>query len=677
MTNPDIRTGTDGETVFVALRQERGRYRDTEDATRLGGPQVQRALRNVLQRSCDRMAGHAEIQGRLYTTSLYVWPGDPTVAYAETDRDGVPVDAPHPALETPDAAGLNDYVDHLIDRCRISDALTPDTQVSLSTAFVPPRFEVVSAPEKQVLSWERIQDHARVVIVGEPGAGKTSCLRRLALDVVSRRTRGTSTLPVLIQLRDFPVADFTIAGITRLLAVDHLEESAAEFQDPLHAGRLLLLLDGLDELPTSDERRVFLSKLDDFCTMAPHVRVVMTSRDSTYNGELEDFTHVRIMPFDDIRITQWAILYLASHVTAPRHEFVDMLKYDSELRDLVRNPLLLGLAASLYWKYPRELNDRAGLLRKCIEVLIHDWDAARGVARWRQSAVSPRQIITLLAQMSALLIAERREEFTIDDVRRAVTEQAGFRESPVALLSACQTTGLVNDTGADGWQFTHRSFADYLAASHLVRRTEPVTDTFQTYFAAQPERGVWAMSCALASNAGDLLDTALQEQRLLEPMAAIMVAQALGHDITAPYEVIDRCCRFIVRSLEERLRTTRTLSLDTAAIHSHSTDRCVIWAAGAVLYPQDHGADDLESTARLLVLVHRARSGTASALLRIRMRASEVAVVRRYAEALDHDGWCESTNLVRGDQTVLCLAITLPPVDTEETPTVVDSTEEN
>jgi hypothetical protein len=88
------------------------------------------------------------------------------------------------------------------------------------------------------------------------------------------------TLPILIQLRNFPVRDFSPATISRLVNAERAEDLLAEFCSPLEGRRVLLAIDGLDELASPAEQKLFLDRFDSFCHEVPLVRVILTSRDS-------------------------------------------------------------------------------------------------------------------------------------------------------------------------------------------------------------------------------------------------------------------------------------------------------------------------------------------------------------------------------------------------------------
>jgi hypothetical protein len=657
--------------TLLPLQAAWGRYRFRSDAYRPSGDWQDLALRRAhLADSADRVDGIAEIAGQLYRTSLHVPRNNPKVAYAEIDRRNMPADV---ADAPPVPVAYHGYASYLRGQCRFSDSLSTDTRVPLQDVFIPPRFKLMD-DGGGTISWRQLRDNARTVMTGAPGAGKSSSLRRLILDLLtpdspeSGQVVPPDTLPILIQLRDFPVSDFSPGAISRLVNAERAWDLLAEFRPPLEGRRLLLAIDGLDEITEPAGQELFLDRLDSFCQEVPLVRIILTSRDPVPDDHLRDFTRVHLLPFDPPRAQQWMVLYTSTH--EPGHsrwgEFSDLIRYDSQLCELASNPLLLGLATSLHWRYPGELNNRAGLLSKCVDVLIQDWDATRGLARWRDSNVTPRQMKRLLNRLSYLLLQKENKQFTQRDVSELMSRMTGFRENPDALLSACQTSGLVRkEGGGDQYVFVYAMLADYFAASEMVGRTDEVTEDIRRFSEKEDGSSFWRLTCALATDANELLNAAHMHGSGPESKAedrrsaAFMLAQALAEEISASPAVVDMCARLVVDEVEKRLRNAEVSdeSFVRARWRTHR-DRQILWAAGAVADTGEVTRADLSTSARLIGLIYRARTGTAGEALRTHLYASQVPLVRQAADAFAVDGWCDHTVTNEGGKTVLDLVVT-------------------
>ncbi|MDX3589072.1 NACHT domain-containing protein [Streptomyces europaeiscabiei] len=161
-------------------------------------------------------------------------------------------------------------------------------------------------------------DAKRVVLLGDPGAGKSTVARYLALALTSdclegRLERLAGLLPVVVELRRYAEADWRDRSFEDFLSHIHEHErhapSPALLQRCLDSGRALVVFDGLDELFDRQVRETVTRRITGFAARYPEVRIVITSRVIGYRRHLLDtagFRHYMLQSLNDEQIETFA-----------------------------------------------------------------------------------------------------------------------------------------------------------------------------------------------------------------------------------------------------------------------------------------------------------------------------------------------------------------------------------
>lgn len=662
-----------GGSVFFKLARERGRYREViGEMLDAGDPQMREMLAAVFRRSCIEQDADVEVRGRLYHAPVFVLSDRPELCFLEADRDGVPISVLQTKASWLDRSA-RPYLRRLAARWSRAESPTHAPGLPLASAFIPPRLrllageQIVQQPHGTGrIQWEDLSAHARVVLLGEPGAGKSTCLRRLVHEANLRSGQQVDTLPVYIQLREFTAAGLTVEHLRHLLGPQLDPTAADEFDPPQNGGRILLLLDGLDEITSQDERRTLLGNIRDLCAQAPSIRIILTSREYSYHGELADFTHLYIEPFTLDRISHW---YLLTTGTVPtdtsRAQVFAALLRDANLRDLFTNPLMLAVVTAPDTRNWIASGEKAQLLRRCVETLTEDWDATRGVVRWGPGTVTPRQMKTSLADLSCTLILQNRAEFTITDFERLAAGNVGIHDSPAELLTACHATGLITAHDRGTYRFAHQALRDYLAASRVADHVSVATPLLRACPADPHARNVWSLSCATTTDASDLLGTALRLEGPQRLERAAILAWALSQQITASRDVISQCSDYIATQLEAELAHARITRAGAPATSEETADHAgpgtaVVWRAAMHLPADGWGAEREHVLKHLLIAVHNTRSGSGSKLVKNRLERSSTPAVRLLAALQTVEGDC-TARIQRGTKTLRISFIVLDP----------------
>jgi hypothetical protein len=184
-----------------------------------------------------------------------------------------------------------------------------------------------------------------LLILGEPGSGKTMTLLELARDPVARARSGTSQpAPVVFNLSSWTEKFASLsAWLTEELKTKYLIPKRIG-RSWLDGNRLLLLLDGLDEVQ-SDRRAVCIRAINAFLEDQGTTGLVVCSRlaDTAEQVRLKMSGAICLRPLTATQIETY-LSCLGSQLDALRAA----LNKDDVLRDLAKSPLMLSVMTLAY-----------------------------------------------------------------------------------------------------------------------------------------------------------------------------------------------------------------------------------------------------------------------------------------------------------------------------------------
>jgi HEAT repeat protein len=181
------------------------------------------------------------------------------------------------------------------------------------------------------------------VIIGHPGTGKTFALSHLASLVARRETEAEITrnlLPVFIHVADLdlierenldPIETLVIA-LTRITSAFTQPRLTGLLKNAFSDGRVLFLLDGIDELP-HNEVDIAVKYLRMLLESYPRIRVIVAASTDYFDGLLElGFAALPIGVWDEYHrrqfISRWTKLW-STHISS--HEQPHDVNSEQEL----------------------------------------------------------------------------------------------------------------------------------------------------------------------------------------------------------------------------------------------------------------------------------------------------------------------------------------------------------
>ncbi len=363
------------------------------------------------------------------------------------------------------------------------------------------RREYLSQPLRPVLEVADDPAIQRTVILGDPGSGKSSLLRFLALrwaNIEDPNLRYTQPLPLLIELRDYNrwecqkgksflkyLNDAQTWHRLNQRTMDHL------LKQP---DRVVLMLDGLDEIFDPAQRKLVINDIHRFSNKYPNTPVVVTSRVVGYEPQRlrdADFRHFMLQDLDKQQIGSFLDKW--HDVTFDNKEDAELKRerlrgaiHDSKpIAMLAGNPLLLTMMAILnrHQALPR---NRVDLYKQASHVLLHQWDTERALEDYPElrGEVDLRAKTAILRRIAyAMQTGPRGLAGNIIDgealtklIEEYLHDELHFEMSRAAAAAVVrqmrERNFILCFLGADSYAFVHRTFLEYYCAADFVHRLE-------------------------------------------------------------------------------------------------------------------------------------------------------------------------------------------------------------
>jgi hypothetical protein len=336
-------------------------------------------------------------------------------------------------------------------------------------------------PNSQRLSGEQVaRNYERLLVFGKPGSGKTVYLQWLA----TRCCEGAlfpNLVPVFLSFKDVAEAEnrpSLQAYIEQYFTWCQVPNPIAVADQLLTSGRILLLIDGLDEVQETDRNRV-QRQIQEFTRRFHRCRYVFSCR-PPLRLQLPRFEQVLIADFKRSQIADFAQKWFQAILKQDRgKQFMDRLSSSVALAELARTPLLLTLLCRVFeadGQFPRSRSD---LYRRGFEILLSEWDDFRNIARnnpyrylkTREKEALLSRIATKFFIQQKILFWRRDVELIIEDFFHHTYKLERLRIPTKSVLDAIELQhGLIVSRASNYCSFSHLTFQEYLTASRLVTK---------------------------------------------------------------------------------------------------------------------------------------------------------------------------------------------------------------
>jgi energy-coupling factor transporter ATP-binding protein EcfA2 len=344
-------------------------------------------------------------------------------------------------------------------------------------------------------AWQRARSRKipTLVVLGQPGSGKTTLLKHLLLRCASEPEAlglPAATVPLLLPLRQVHPRESLAKAIRCVLQTGRLQLPEDLFDAPLRAGRVLLLLDGLDEVASAAARQKVARWIETQRRSFPECAMVVTARFAGYTGDarleipnlelsLERFREPEIRAF----LERWFVTvettlsedteFFQQRGREVAGDLFKRIVAAPEIFALATNPLMLQIIALVHRDRGALPERRVELYDECTNVLLEHWDRAKKGLDVRLTAKEARRVLQPVAywmhQVPERRYAEKRELLPL--IRQGLAEFPKKKVKAEEFLATIRDrSGLFTGYGTEEYGFQHLSFQEFLTAGEIRRR---------------------------------------------------------------------------------------------------------------------------------------------------------------------------------------------------------------
>jgi nicotinamide riboside kinase len=386
-------------------------------------------------------------------------------------------------------------------------------KTELEKVYIPLDLMADLAGSRRTTSQRILEKKNNVVVLGDPGTGKSTLAKYLALIHGHEEKK---QIPFFIPIREYVRErqrrnrEFNFIDYLKFVAGDRYGFNDIDrdfFDASLAMGEAIVLFDGLDEVASETGRAEAAKMIEHFASQYPGSTVWVTSRIVGYNVDVKldekKFDHYYIAPVTGEQAGRFVEKWY--EVQIPRDKGLrrdhvkslkDAMKENPGVKRLKTNPLLLTMMTLVHQFEGRLPDDRATLYERCIDLLLRTWQETKYKALGIRNPLEERDLkynhqMRLLAA-AAFYLQQKNQDSQDHDSRGLIEEnelkkvlfEARFDEKRMNKEEANEDidifldyirdrAGLLVEKGRNEkkenlFAFVHLSFLEYLCAYQMV-----------------------------------------------------------------------------------------------------------------------------------------------------------------------------------------------------------------
>jgi predicted NACHT family NTPase len=443
---------------------------------------------------------------------------------------------------------------------------------------------------------QALEESKQILLVGGLGSGKTTLLKYFAMACISGKIL-PNYLPVFLPLRSLvslnDISDPFTWLKSQFINYGFLDKSSDSkiLEQLLNKGSLLLLWDGLDDLPETHHAEI-TQRILNFCDRYPKNRMVFATRNPIYGHILESFSTLEIAPFEESQIISFANKWF--QITYPQNpkkqeKFQQLISTNQPLAEIASNPLLLTHLCTAFNSYDYL---KPNFYQEILTLLLTKWEQTKCLPITANQALSNSQKLDLLSYIAIVSLDRHgyvwQNNELEDDFQACIAASRSLSNLAIDCDRLFQSLkwqhSLLIECAKGIYSLTHTTLHDYLAA-YRIANSDP--SEAQKYLLERIYlkrwHGVIVMTVSISQEADRMLkmmkrkiDDLVSQDPQLQSFLTWVNQQSI--QIQTPYKAVTIRALYLDIDLENTRSLDHARALDIA--HSRSLERARTKALG-------------------------------------------------------------------------------------------------
>ncbi len=523
-----------------------------------------------------------------------------------------------------DRAGTRPFNIHPVAHRASGGAPASSTWPSL-----PFRFRMVADADNregttESVGWDVMMQSQHVLLLGEPGIGKTRFMQYLAAQLGSGDRSAACTRYVALR---------EISSRCSAEAADQL------FGLPPNDEPVSILLDGFDELNEMFRNRI-ARLVSELLTRSSVAHVVVASRPIREMQLLQELNSWRIEPPTVTDLLPWISCNLKAKLSETGVDpdgavaaFVRGFRERPEVLTQFRNPTLLAHVADLFVRFSVTARHDADLLGACLTLLIDGLDRGKRISRCNSPWARPASLLMQLYSLAYHSLVCGVHEFSSSEAESWLLPTLEDVSSDRIFRVLSELTGLLQPAPGMRWQLREGAYQEYLAARFIVESCDDATRLLRGRLGEPRMRNVIRFACAVTHDATHLIDFAVTQRWARREDQIVALAEILAQEPRADDGVLRRSSEAVIVWLTRSFDDWELL--EVSETNSQPVPR---WHLAARRRSHSNKIATPGAEVAVIRALHRARWSRAKAYIESELRNSTSPIVRSLRGCIDVDG---------------------------------------